>query len=216
MLYGICIFILTTMANLTEILCRILCEEQTRIIKPPTKKLLKGLEEYFAEAGPFCAITLDDLVRLAELVYQHYMCNAAYEAALGYGDRDPAVYGSPSEHNITDRTQTPSDKESQSLLQSGPMKKCTTRKANAAEVHNFSQGDQTLATTINFLRITFWYLEMCAVAAEGDIGRIFEIIKVCQSFSVIRPRHLYFSLYSYCAFLSGVRGQPTMEMNFLN
>ena len=45
-------------------------------------------------------------------------------------------------------------------------------------VCNFSQGDQTLATTINFLCIMFWYLEMCAAATEDDIGWIFEIIKV--------------------------------------
>lgn len=52
-------------------------------------------------------------------------------------------------------------------------------KKNApVEKINFSGGDQCLATTVNFIRMTFWYLEMCAAVAEGDIGRVFEIIKV--------------------------------------
>ena len=32
------------------------------------------------------------------------------------------------------------------------------------------------------MRLTFWYLEFCVAAAEGDIGRVFEIIKVRVAF----------------------------------
>ncbi|KAJ3505619.1 hypothetical protein NMY22_g17517 [Coprinellus aureogranulatus] len=32
--------------------------------------------------------------------------------------------------------------------------------------------DQALANTANFMRTTFWYLELCAATAEGDIGRL--------------------------------------------
>jgi hypothetical protein len=150
------------------------------IIKPPTKKLLEGLEEYFLETGPLHDITFDEFLKIAEQVYNRYMCNAAHEAALGYGDRDPALYGSPVIPNVTDSVPAPSDKESplSSAAPGQSKKRAAKNKATANVVRNFSQGDQTLATTINFLRITFWYLEMCAAAAEGDIGRIFEIIKV--------------------------------------
>jgi hypothetical protein len=163
--------------TLPKLYGRIMCEERTKIVQPPTKKLLEGLEEYFSEKGPFYTITLDVLLEMTEQVYNRYMCNAAHEAALGYGDHDPALYGSPTMSNEMDSVPTPADKESQSsLIPPGQTKK---RGKKTTAVRNFSQGDQTLATTINFLRITFWYLEMCAAAAEGDIGRIFEIIKVC-------------------------------------
>jgi hypothetical protein len=34
--------------------------------------------------------------------------------------------------------------------------------------------------------MTFWYLEMCAAIAEGDIGRVFEVLKVCLLLSILR------------------------------
>ncbi|KAJ6557658.1 hypothetical protein B0H19DRAFT_867149, partial [Mycena capillaripes] len=51
------------------------------------------------------------------------------------------------------------------------------RKAKAAESANSFGNDQSLATTINFIRMTFWYLKMCAAIAEGDIGRVFEVLR---------------------------------------
>ncbi|KAF8231490.1 hypothetical protein L208DRAFT_1459229 [Tricholoma matsutake] len=153
----------------------IMCKERTKIVQPPTNKLLEGLEEYFLEKGPFHTIMLDALLELTEQVYNYYMCNAVHEAALGYGDRDPALYGSLTMSNEMDSVPMPANKESQSSsIPPGQTKK---RGKKTTAVRNFSQGDQTLATTINFLCITFWYLKMCAAAAEGDIGHIFEIIK---------------------------------------
>ncbi|KAJ7849458.1 hypothetical protein B0H13DRAFT_1906139 [Mycena leptocephala] len=55
------------------------------------------------------------------------------------------------------------------------------KKAKAAESVNSFGNDQSLATTINFIRMTFWYLEMCAAIAEGDIGRVFEVLKACST-----------------------------------
>ena len=40
------------------------------------------------------------------------------------------------------------------------------------------RGDRLMANTVNFMRQTFWYIEFCSAVAEGDIGRVFEIIKV--------------------------------------
>lgn len=40
------------------------------------------------------------------------------------------------------------------------------------------KGDQQLMNTVNFMRMTFWYREFCASVAEGDPGRVHEIIKV--------------------------------------
>ncbi|KAJ7261191.1 hypothetical protein C8J57DRAFT_1134546, partial [Mycena rebaudengoi] len=63
----------------------------------------------------------------------------------------------------------------------GPTKKKRRgNKAAAAESVNVSKGDQCLATTVNFIRMTFWYLELCSATAEGDIGRVFEVIKLLR------------------------------------
>lgn len=60
-----------------------------------------------------------------------------------------------------------------------PTKKKKSRaKASAKPARNFSGGDQVLVTLCHFMRVTFWYLELCAATAEGDIGRVFEVIKV--------------------------------------
>jgi hypothetical protein len=56
------------------------------------------------------------------------------------------------------------------------------KKGKAAESVNSFGNDQCLSTTINFIRMTFWYLEMCAAIAEGDIGRVFEVLKAWASF----------------------------------
>ncbi|KAJ7751677.1 hypothetical protein B0H16DRAFT_1317992, partial [Mycena metata] len=42
------------------------------------------------------------------------------------------------------------------------------------------KGDQALTTLCNFMRVTFWYMELCAATAEGDIGRVFEVIKLLR------------------------------------
>jgi hypothetical protein len=47
--------------------------------------------------------------------------------------------------------------------------------------------DEALSNTIHFLRVSMWYLELCAATAEGDIGRVFEVIKVCYIFSLTFP-----------------------------
>lgn len=59
-----------------------------------------------------------------------------------------------------------------------PKKKKRSRKGATAETQNKSGGDQVLANSVAFLRCTFWYLELCASISEGDIGRVFEILKV--------------------------------------
>ncbi|KAK6966697.1 hypothetical protein R3P38DRAFT_3466289, partial [Favolaschia claudopus] len=40
--------------------------------------------------------------------------------------------------------------------------------------------DQVLISLCHFMRVTFWYMELCSATAEGDIGRVFEVIKVLR------------------------------------
>ncbi|CAK5272580.1 unnamed protein product [Mycena citricolor] len=59
-------------------------------------------------------------------------------------------------------------------------RKTRASKAKAAEAKNINGNDQCFSTTVNFLRMTFLYMEMCSAVAGGDIGRVFEVIKVLQ------------------------------------
>ena len=52
-----------------------------------------------------------------------------------------------------------------------------------------ANADKCLANNIAFMRVTLWYLELCAATAEGDIGRVFEIIKVRSSLPVVGLSH---------------------------
>ena len=42
-------------------------------------------------------------------------------------------------------------------------------------------GDRTLAKSIAFMRDTLWQREMAYATAEGDVGRVYEIMKVNQA-----------------------------------
>ncbi|KAJ6559001.1 hypothetical protein B0H10DRAFT_1651020, partial [Mycena sp. CBHHK59/15] len=41
-------------------------------------------------------------------------------------------------------------------------------------------GDQALVTLCHFMRVTLWYMEISAATAEGDIGRVFEVLKLLR------------------------------------
>ncbi|KAK6977142.1 hypothetical protein R3P38DRAFT_2582264 [Favolaschia claudopus] len=169
---------------------RIICEEKTGVIHPPKTALTDGLELYFSDKnnGALKDITFEELDRISRLVYRRYMCNDAYEDAQGFYPRDSSIHGPP----VAVVPQPPpdvnggedSDGGSQPVyLESHANKKgkgSRSHKAKATEVENFSGGDQSFSTTLNFIRMTFWYLEMCAAVADGDIGRVFEVIKVLR------------------------------------
>ncbi|KAK1225472.1 hypothetical protein PQX77_011585 [Marasmius sp. AFHP31] len=52
--------------------------------------------------------------------------------------------------------------------------------AEAKQQAERDEGDRVLANDITFLRVTFWYMELCAAIAEGDIGRVMEVIKLLR------------------------------------
>ena len=169
----------------------LICEAHTHVTKSPRTKLLEGLQQYFEAGGPLEDCSFDQLSSFAITVYQRYMCTSAYEDALGHSPRDPKVYGLPSSsdadvlhgelyfqaHGFVPNAESDLKSSAQNIALTGKPSK-RPKKAAAAPIRNFSQGDQSLATTVNFIRTTFWYIEMCAATAEGDIGRVFAIIKV--------------------------------------
>ncbi|KAJ6601701.1 hypothetical protein DFH09DRAFT_969262, partial [Mycena vulgaris] len=169
---------------------RLRCEEKTGVIHPQGTALIDGLDLYFNAKGPLKNITFEQLDEYSHTVYRRYMCNAAYEDAQGNYPRDTEIHGPSAPPETVPVASVESDSEPEEIeappvyLTTEPTTKkgkgSRSNKAKASETLNFSGGDQSLSTTINFIRMTFWYLEMCAAIAEGDIGRVFEIIKVLR------------------------------------
>lgn len=141
-----------------------MCEEKTNKVYPESKLLLEVVAAYFAPEGPIAAQSYEDLYGYAELVYKRYMTNAAYDAAESDAFWDPEVYGP----------------HAPLLEPTGAEYSTMTGPVDPPPPSSKWTGDQALRNNISFLRTTFWYLEMCAAVAEGDIGRVFEVIKVCH------------------------------------
>ncbi|KAK6988770.1 hypothetical protein R3P38DRAFT_2572817, partial [Favolaschia claudopus] len=123
----------------------------TGVANEPEIKLLDAIQPYFSPQGHFEDCSFEKLEELADTVYKRYMTNAAAEVALGHKDR-PDIYS--------------------------PAWNSSSTVDDAAPARNFlDAGDQVMVTLCNFMRMTFWYLELCSAVAEGDIGRVFEVIK---------------------------------------
>ncbi|KAJ7854439.1 hypothetical protein B0H14DRAFT_3650523 [Mycena olivaceomarginata] len=137
------------------------------IIHPPKTPLIGGLEMYFnaKSEGPLKDITFEELDVFSRIVYRRYMCNDAFEDAQGHYPRDPAIHGpQTAAEDVPPLVSIPGEP--------GEEEGC--------RIGQFLRERPMLSTTINFIRMTFWYLEMCAAIAEGDIGRVFEVLKVLR------------------------------------
>ncbi|KAJ6481317.1 hypothetical protein C8R47DRAFT_1186616 [Mycena vitilis] len=172
---------------------RLVCEQETGVEYGPEVKLTDTLANYFGPEGPLHKCSFEQLERFATTVYKRYIATSAAEDALGHASRDTEMYGPAWNENHDQPEQSEEDGNSDdgtmpSLAPIGssakpPPKKKTRKsraKASAQPKRNFSGGDQVMATLCNFMRVTFWYLELCAAIAEGDIGRVFEVIKVLR------------------------------------
>ncbi|KAJ6623852.1 hypothetical protein B0H10DRAFT_2328866 [Mycena sp. CBHHK59/15] len=157
---------------------RLICEEETELFSPRDSKLLDALQVYFDPAldGPLKDCSFDELHGFAAKVYDRYMCSAAADDALGHTERDTNVYGEPWSGEVVDN-------EPEIVPVSSRLRRKTKRvrtTAGARPARNFSKGDQALVTLCHFMRVTLWYMEISAATAEGDIGRVFEVLKLLR------------------------------------
>ncbi|KAL1698671.1 hypothetical protein EV121DRAFT_217780 [Schizophyllum commune] len=158
----------TFAANLLEIL-RQVCSHSGGFC-PDDVPMTEAVEKYFASEGPCADITFDTLYGWARLAYRRYMVPSAFEDTLDSGARDQqgTYHDSPSSAATEEEA-------------TGSAKKTETRskgtKQSAKYEDKLEDADKVLANNSNFLRMVLWYLELCYAAAEGDVGRIFEIIK---------------------------------------
>ncbi|KAK6992066.1 hypothetical protein R3P38DRAFT_3227090 [Favolaschia claudopus] len=92
-------------------------------------------------------------------------------------ERENSIYGEPWSGEVV-----PEETESATPapVRLAKKKKRSRTTAAAQPARNFSNGDQALVTLCNFMRVTLWYMELCASIAKGDIGRSFEVIKLLR------------------------------------
>lgn len=119
--------------------------------------LLHALDQFFKPGGRFANKPIGFLEHLAKTAYRRYLCTAAYDDSLGVVSRNKDIYGDQ------------------------------TLKLPHNPADDTWKGDRALANLILQLRDSFWYYEMCQATSDGDIGRVFEIIKVrlCNSTQII-------------------------------
>ncbi|KIY52248.1 hypothetical protein FISHEDRAFT_35605 [Fistulina hepatica ATCC 64428] len=172
-------------AHVLDIL-RLLCEEMTGFTYPSTTHLLEILERYFGPNGKMQDISYDNLLTLAERAYAQYLTTEAGEAALDdeqthHGGIDwPKPLSPHASTSICNDDLSTSAAADTSTHAAPKMSRHTKFKVAASTTVNRGGGDQLLGTTVNYLRVTFWYLALSSAIAEGDIGRAFEIIKLLR------------------------------------
>ncbi len=83
--------------------------------------------------------------------------------------------------HYNDEDNTPSTVRSTSAGTASSQQKKSKRRAEPEQFAAMGgyKGDQSMINTTSFMRTVFWYMEFCAGVAEGDIGRVIEILKVC-------------------------------------
>ncbi|KAK7013541.1 hypothetical protein R3P38DRAFT_2788431 [Favolaschia claudopus] len=102
---------------------------------------------------------------------------AAADDASGHLTQRSSIYGEPwSGEAVPEETESATP----APVRLAKKKERSRTTAAAQPARNFSNGDQALVTLCNFMRVTLWYMELCASIAEGDIGRSFEVIKLLR------------------------------------
>ncbi|KAI0687975.1 hypothetical protein BC835DRAFT_1419524 [Cytidiella melzeri] len=160
---------------------RLICEEdssETCDVKVP---LLTCLANYFGNNGPFANCSFEHLMEFSAKVYKRYLTLAAYDDAFGYRPRNTTLYGPIIAPLMSNSNNSSSDQEigSASVAQRTKKGKQHVSASGFASGSSF-KGDQAMINTTNFMRTVFWYTEFYAGVAEGDIGRVFEILKLLR------------------------------------
>lgn len=126
--------------------------EETGQNPPDGLSFVEGVAWYFKTASPMGEPSFETISSLARTVYQRYLNPTAYDACEYEDRRNPQLYG--------------------------PHGAPAPAPAGADNAQSGWTGDTVLMNNVAFMRLTFWYLEMCMATAEGDIGRVYEIMKV--------------------------------------
>lgn len=155
----------------------------------PEIRLLDVLPKYFSKGAPLEKCTFEDLRNIATTVYQRFMTNRAAQDSSDHITWTSEKYGTKAYHEPPQMQQQDSVKP---------------------PIH--FDGDRVLGNNINFMRTTFLYMEIAHATAEGDVGRVFEAIKVFYYDSL--NINIISNLCRFFVSTSGVPDAPTMAMNY--
>ncbi|KAL1711510.1 hypothetical protein EV715DRAFT_215226 [Schizophyllum commune] len=150
-------------AAMTIDILRIICDEKSSKSVDRTKRPIEALDEFFAKGGPQADIQFDELHRWAREAYRRFFTGDAYNDALG---------GASQDHD----TEQVDEEDVDVIMRDAPQEDLGAK--NAIKEDTVPEADSYLSNSILFLRSTAFYLELCAAIADGDMGRVLEVLKV--------------------------------------
>ncbi|KAJ6549750.1 hypothetical protein B0H19DRAFT_883435, partial [Mycena capillaripes] len=126
-----------------------------------------------------CLPTIDDLLEQASIIRERYTCQTAYEQSLDQSEQDgasshdnePTPRGEQPEPSV-DTAATPNSNESNAKSH---------KEDEGPKIHKEPpgfDGDCVLSNAILFLMEFGWWIELNYAILDGDVGRVFEILKI--------------------------------------
>lgn len=149
------------------------------------------ITEYFEKLSPTEIPTFETLLVIAKSLVKRYASQRGHERALSKsestdGDIEMSIklgtpWASPSQADQSDteelgETMLPQDDDCTSEAESGA------NEGMEGKVHVEKpgfDGDRVLANEQLFLQDHGWWIEAAYAVPEGDVGRVYEILKVC-------------------------------------
>ncbi|KAJ7018511.1 hypothetical protein C8F04DRAFT_922199, partial [Mycena alexandri] len=130
-------------------------------------------------AGLDCPPTLDDLLEHASIIRERYASRAAYDQSLSKAEQEDAI---PRERAPTGSPWTkPETDDNPPPAPNPPPKSKKSGNEDGPQVHTESpgfDGDRVLSNAILFLMEFGWWIELNYAIAEGDVGRVMQILKI--------------------------------------
>ncbi|KAG5634356.1 hypothetical protein H0H81_002264 [Sphagnurus paluster] len=158
------------------------------------------LEAFFAQKKQANALPeFHELLDIAKKLARRHATTKAFRAAHNPNDKnpDPVPNGSPW-LPPTQPLAVPQENWAENIA---PIRVMDDQKSNAlpdmfenSQTRTSPLGDVTLANTTLFIRDAIWWHEMCRAVAEGDTGRVWEILKI-WIFTFAGSGNPYYSQY---------------------
>ncbi|KAJ7847404.1 hypothetical protein B0H13DRAFT_2362517 [Mycena leptocephala] len=129
-----------------------------------------------------CLPTLDDLLDQASIIRERYACQTAYEQSLDKAEQEEAPsrtkFSQDPDSDIPGLEDIPDEPaENVSGVGEPSAEIPATADPKETEPPGFN-GDRVLSNSILFLMEFGWWIELNYAIPEGDVGRVFEILKI--------------------------------------
>ncbi|KAF8603103.1 hypothetical protein BDV93DRAFT_508619 [Ceratobasidium sp. AG-I] len=126
--------------------------------------LISELAKHFAPGSSLHKCSIEQLEDLASRIYNRYMTTEAYQQTLS----TPSSLSSSQVHDLILQELSHYNLGDEELL-----------KTELQSIES-APADQLLGNTVLLMQDSFWYLEFASAIPEGDVGRVFEIIKILR------------------------------------